>query len=107
MGSLLALGASGGLVPCPSALILLLSAVSIGRIGFGLALLVSFSLGLAGVLMAIGLTVLYAKQLLPQTSRTINHPIVKLIPILSAAFVTFIGLAMTGYALGWIRFGAA
>src|SRR5947208_5349672 len=67
MGSLIALGASGGLVPCPSALVLLLSSIAIGRIGFGLALLVSFSLGLAGVLMGIGLAVLYAKHLLPKT----------------------------------------
>jgi hypothetical protein len=58
MGSLMALGASGGLVPCPSALILLLSAISIGRPGLGVILLVVFSLGLALVLMSTGLVVL-------------------------------------------------
>ena len=50
MASLLTLGASGGLVPCPSALILLLSAISIGRPGLGVVLLLAFSLGLAIVL---------------------------------------------------------
>ena len=103
MGSLLALGASGGLVPCPTALVLLLSAISIGRIGLGLALLVSFSLGLAGVLMGIGLAVLYAKHLLPQTERTMKHPMVKLIPVLSAGVITMIGIAMTATALGWVK----
>lgn len=103
MGSLIALGASGGLVPCPTALVLLLSAISIGRIGLGLALLVSFSLGLAGVLMVIGLAVLYAKHLLPQTERTMRHPLVKLIPVFSAGVITMIGLAMTATAFGWVK----
>ena len=103
MGSLIALGASGGLVPCPTALVLLLSAISIGRISLGLALLVSFSFGLAAVLMAIGLAVLYAKHLLPKTESTIKHPIVKLIPVLSAGVITVIGIAMTATALGWVK----
>lgn len=106
IGSLIALGASGGLVPCPSALVLLLSSIAIGRIGFGLALLVSFSLGLAGVLMAIGLVVLYAKNLLPKTEKTIRHPIVKLVPVFSALAVTVIGVVMTFAALGWVRLGS-
>src|SRR5213078_4766498 len=52
---LLALGVSGGLLPCPSALVVMLAAISLGRIGFGLVLIVAFSAGLAGVLGAIGL----------------------------------------------------
>jgi ABC-type nickel/cobalt efflux system permease component RcnA len=56
-GGLAALGASGGLVPCESALVLLLGAIALGRTGFGLLLLVSFSLGLAVVLIAIGAVV--------------------------------------------------
>jgi len=103
MGSLIALGASGGLVPCPSALLLLLTSIAIGRIAFGLALLVSFSLGLAGVLMGIGLAVLYAKHLLPKTERTVRHPLVKLVPVLSAGVVIVIGLVMTAAALGWVK----
>src|SRR6202158_3005144 len=42
VGGLIALGASGGLVPCPSALVLLLTAVSLGRVGLGLTLLAGF-----------------------------------------------------------------
>ena len=107
MGSLMALGASGGLVPCPSALVLMLSAIAVGRIGFGLSLLVAFSLGLAGVLMAIGIVVVYAKHLLPEPNRTAAHPLFRAVPVLSAAVIVVIGVLITGVALGWIRPGLA
>jgi nickel/cobalt exporter len=103
MGSLMALGASGGLVPCPSALVLLLSAIALGRTGLGLGLLVAFSLGLAGVLMAIGLIVLYAKHLLPDSEKASRHAAFRLIPVASAAVIVCVGLIMTGVSLGVIR----
>ena len=99
----MALGASGGLVPCPSALVLLLSAIALGRIGLGLGLLVAFSLGLAGVLMAIGLIVLYAKHLLPDSEKASRHVAFRLIPVASAAVIVCVGLIMTGVSLGVIR----
>src|SRR5262249_29488521 len=52
---LLALGITGGIVPCPAALVVLLSAIALQRIGFGLLLIIAFSVGLATVLIAIGL----------------------------------------------------
>lgn len=95
--SILALGISGGLLPCPSALVVLLSAIALGRIGFGLALVSAFSLGLAGVLTGIGLTLVYAKdwfERLPiQASKS------RLFPAMSALFVTLIGLGITTKAL--------
>ena len=103
MSSLMALGASGGMVPCPSALVLLLSAVALGRTAFGLMLLLAFSLGLAVVLMAIGLAVLFAKNLLPESKRHTDSPIFRLLPVLSAAFIVCVGLVMTGVSLGVIR----
>jgi ABC-type nickel/cobalt efflux system permease component RcnA len=103
MGSLIALGASGGLVPCPSALVLLLSAIALGRIGLGLLLLVAFSTGLAIVLMGIGVLVLYARDLLPDSQKTAAHPAFRIIPVLSAALIVCIGLLMTGVSLGWIQ----
>lgn len=103
MGSLVALGASGGLVPCPSALVLLLSSIALGRTGLGLLLLVSFSTGLAIVLMAIGVAVLYAKNLLPDSEKTARHPAFRLIPVFSAGIIVCIGLVMTGVSLGLIR----
>jgi nickel/cobalt exporter len=99
MGGLIALGASGGLVPCPSALVLLLTSVSLNRVGLGLTLLVAFSAGLALVLTAVGLIVLYAKNMLPEASRAARSPLFRWLPVASAAVVTCIGIAMT-----WVAF---
>ncbi len=96
---LVALGVSGGLVPCPSALVLLLSSIALGRVGLGLVLLVAFSAGLAVVLMGIGAMVLYAKNLLPERSR-LKLPALRYIPVGSAAVVMLLGLAMAGASLG-------
>ena len=103
MASLIALGASGGLVPCPSALVLLLSSVALGRVALGLALLTAFSAGLAIVLMSIGLVVLYAKHLLPDRQKTASNPWFRYLPVASAAVITCAGILMTGVALGVIR----
>jgi nickel/cobalt exporter len=95
VGGLIALGASGGLVPCPSALVLLLTSVSLGRVGLGLTLLVAFSAGLAVVLTGIGLAVLYAKHWLPDRAKTAESPWFRYLPVASAAFIVCIGMAMT------------
>jgi ABC-type nickel/cobalt efflux system permease component RcnA len=102
LGSLMALGASGGLVPCPAAMVLLLSAIAIGRIGLGLVLLIAFSLGLAGVLMAIGMLVIYAKNWLPESSKNAEHPLLKFAPVASAFVILCIGMLMTAASLRWI-----
>ena len=103
LGSLIALGVSGGMVPCPSALVLLLSSIALGRVALGLLLLIAFSSGLAIVLMGIGVMVLYAKHLLPDSQKTAAHPAFRIIPVLSAALIVCIGLLMTGVSLGWIQ----
>jgi ABC-type nickel/cobalt efflux system permease component RcnA len=95
VGGLIALGASGGLVPCPSALVLLLTSVSLGRVGLGLTLLVAFSAGLAMVLTGVGLAVLYAKHWLPDRAKTAENPWFRYLPVASAAFIVCIGVAMT------------
>jgi ABC-type nickel/cobalt efflux system permease component RcnA len=100
LGSLVALGVSGGLAPCPSALVLLLSAIAIGRTGFGLLLLVAFSLGLASVLIAVGAAVLYAKHLIPEGSALARGRMAKLAPVASAAVIVVIGVVMTGASMG-------
>jgi len=101
-GGLAALGASGGLVPCESALVLLLGAIALGRTGLGLLLLVSFSLGLAVVLMAIGGVVLYAKNLLP-ARKAGGSAFFRWVAVASPAVVTIVGLVMTAVSLGWIQ----
>lgn len=97
--SLLALGVSGGLLPCPSALVLLLGAISLQRIGFGLALIVLFSLGLASVLTLIGIMLVYAGkqfQRIPESG-----PLLRLLPVASALFITVIGIGMAIQAV-WL-----
>jgi len=101
-GNLITLAVSGGMVPCESALVLLLSAVALGRVGLGLLLLLAFSLGLAGVLMATGMVVLFAKRALPQRSAGHRSPWVRWVPVGSAAVVTLIGVVLTGVSLGWL-----
>jgi nickel/cobalt exporter len=103
LGSLVALGVSGGLAPCPSALVLLLSAIAIGRTAFGLLLLVAFSVGLASVLIAVGAAVLYAKNLVPSGSALANGRMAKLVPVASAAVIVVIGVVMTGASMGVIK----
>ena len=100
---LVALGASGGLVPCESALVLLLTAIALRRVGLGLLLLVSFSLGLALVLMAIGVMVIYAKNLLPGGGAASGNPFFRWVPVASAGVVMALGFVMTGVSLGWIQ----
>ena len=98
--SLIALGISGGLLPCPSALVVLLGAIALNRIGFGLILVLAFSLGLAGALTAIGMAFIYAGRLFerfPSQGR-----IIRLSPALSALFVSLIGIAISIKALAEI-----
>lgn len=95
--SLLALGISGGLLPCPSALVVLLSAIAMGRVGFGLALVSAFSLGLAAVLTGIGLMLVYAKNRFEHLPLQI--PRIKMLPVASALCITLIGLGITSQAL--------
>jgi nickel/cobalt exporter len=101
--SLIALGVSGGMVPCPSALILMLSAIALGRPAFGLVLLIGFSSGLALVLMAIGMIALYARNLLPDGRKTSQNPAFRLIPVFSAVVVIFLGLTITAVSAGWVQ----
>jgi len=93
----LALGISGGLLPCPSALVVLLSAIAIHRVAFGMLLIVSFSLGLALVLTAIGLAMVYAGRLLERVPA--GALAFRVLPVASSAFVTVLGLAIAVQSL--------
>jgi nickel/cobalt transporter (NicO) family protein len=88
--SLLALGISGGLLPCPSALVLMLSAISLGRVGFGIVLTTAFSFGLAATLTAVGLVFLYVGKAFGG-SRLAENRIVKTLPVVSAFVIACIG----------------
>ncbi len=95
--SLLALGVSGGLIPCPSALVLLLGAVALGRIGFGMVLVVAFSFGLALVLTAIGLLLVYARRFFERFSFETRVP--RLLPVASALVMVLAGCGIVYEAL--------
>ena len=90
-------------MPCPSALVLLLSAISLGRVGLGMLLLVGFSAGLAVILMGMGVLVLCVGNLLPASQRVTGSRAFRLLPVASAALITCVGLVMTAVSLGIIR----
>ncbi|HWX77311.1 MAG TPA: sulfite exporter TauE/SafE family protein, partial [Candidatus Acidoferrales bacterium] len=95
---LLTLGISGGIVPCPAALVVLLSAVSMQRIGFGLLLIVAFSVGLAAVLISIGILMVYARQFMARFQ--VNGRLVsRWLPLTSSAFILLFGVMLTVQAL--------
>ena len=95
--SLLALGVSGGLIPCPSALVVMLGAIALNRIGLGLILVIAFSLGLAGALTAIGMLFIYAGKLFERFPTQAR--LVAFLPVISALFVSAIGVAISIKAL--------
>lgn len=96
--SLLALGVTGGLVPCPAALVLLLSAISLGRLEFGMVLVVAFSVGLAIVLTAIGILMIYARRLFERFSFEARVP--RFLPVASALAISVVGVVIVLGALG-------
>jgi len=95
--SLIALGVSGGLAPCPSALVVMLGAIAAGRPGFGLALTTAFSLGLAGVLTGVGLTLVWARDLFERLP--LEGRLARALPVASAAVVSLAGLALVAGAI--------
>lgn len=97
--NLLALGISGGLLPCPSALILMLSAIALQQVGLGLVLIVAFSIGLAGVLTTIGLIMVYAGRFLERLPVRHTAVTARFLPMASATFITLAGLLITLRAL--------
>ena len=95
--SLVAVGITGGLLPCPSALVVLLAAISLHRVPFGMLLIVAFSAGLALSITGIGLVAVFAKQMFKRAS--FEGRLVRLLPAASALVILVAGLAMTVRAL--------
>ena len=90
---LLAMGAAAGMIPCPSALVVLLGAVSQGQIALGMLLIVAFSAGLAATLTVLGLAVVLARNL-PLPSRVMTT-----LPAASAVAIVLVGCVLTANAL--------
>ncbi len=95
--SLITLGVSGGLVPCPDAIAILLAAVAVNRVVFGLSLIVAFSAGLAVVLISIGLLVVQGRRLFARL-RWFDQ-VAAVMPVLSALVVLGLGTVLMLSAL--------
>ena len=90
---LLGVGVAAGLLPCPSALVVLLSAIALHRVGFGLALILAFSVGLAATISAIGLVAVLARRAF--TRLRLDGPLVRALPAASALLILAVGLGIT------------
>jgi ABC-type nickel/cobalt efflux system permease component RcnA len=98
---LLAVGVSGGILPCPSALVVLLAAISLHRLAFGLLLIVAFSLGLALSITAVGLIAVLARSTFAR--RNFDGLLFRVLPAASAVVIVAAGLLMTLHALPQVR----
>jgi nickel/cobalt exporter len=94
--ALVALGASSGLTPCPSALALLLSAIALHRYGFGLVLVLAFSLGVATTLAIAGLVVVMARDLLDRIAGA--DRVLRWLPVMSSMCVLLLGILLCASA---------
>ncbi|HEX8969248.1 MAG TPA: hypothetical protein VF937_15295 [Chloroflexota bacterium] len=94
--SLVALGLAGGIVPSGSALVVLLSSLALGRLGFGLVLIVAFGLGMAVVLVTTGVLLVHAGRLMGRLfpegdSSPARRRMTAAVPIVSAGLMTLLG----------------
>lgn len=97
---LLAMGFAGGLVPSPSALVVLLGAIALGRTWFGILLVVGYGAGMAGALLGIGLLLARGRRLLER--RTLPprvRSVAGRLPLATAALVVLVGVGLAGQAV--------
>jgi ABC-type nickel/cobalt efflux system permease component RcnA len=94
---LLGVGISGGIIPCPTALVVLLAAISLHRVGYGLVLILAFSVGLAAAVTLIGFVAVTARRAFVRTG--LDGRFVGALPAISAVVVVALGLVMTARAL--------
>jgi len=99
--SLVAVGVSGGLLPCPSALVVLLAAISLHRVAFGLVLIFAFSIGLALSITGIGLLAVLAKSAFAR--RSLDGFVIRALPVASALVILAAGVVMAASALPKVR----
>jgi ABC-type nickel/cobalt efflux system permease component RcnA len=94
------MGASAGLIPCPSALVVLLGAISQHQVGLGLVLITAFSIGLATTLTGLGLVVVYARGLLARFN--FGGGLATALPAISAFVIVVAGTLLTFKGLGQV-----
>ncbi len=94
---LMVLALAGGILPAPSALLVMLGAINAHRVGYGLALVLAFSIGLAAALIVIGMGALKARDVM---TRRLSSTAGRLVPVLSAGAIVAVGgfLTLRGFA---------
>jgi nickel/cobalt transporter (NicO) family protein len=94
---LVLLGASGGLLPSPSAFLVLSTGLFAGRAGFALVLVAAFSVGLAATITAIGIAIVRGRDLalarLVEASRR-TRALLAAVPLASAALICLVGVVL-------------
>ena len=98
--SLVGMGASAGLIPCPSALVVLLGAIAQHQVALGLLTIVAFSLGLATTLTGLGIAVVYARSLFIRAGA--RGQLVAALPAISAVVIVAAGLLLTANGIGQV-----
>ncbi len=96
---LIGMGVASGLVPSPTALVVLVAAISLGRTWFGVGLVLAYGLGMAGVLTAVGLLLVIVRDRiavsrLAEPGRVVLSRIASALPVATAVIVIVIGLAL-------------
>ena len=92
-------GLAGGILPAPSALLVMLGAINAHRVGYGLALVLAFSIGLATALIVIGMGALKARDLMQQR---LSSTMGRLVPVLSAVAIVGVGVFFTARGISQI-----
>ncbi|NNN31348.1 hypothetical protein HLK59_13410 [Streptomyces sp. S3(2020)] len=95
-----ALGVSGGIIPCPEALTVLLLAVGLGRTALGIIMIFAFSIGLAAVLVGLGLILVSARSGLERFRQPVQSPLMQWLPATSALVVSVLGLTIAVSGVG-------
>jgi ABC-type nickel/cobalt efflux system permease component RcnA len=93
------LAVSGGMLPSPTALVVLLASVAIHRVAFGLGLILAFSVGLAAALIGIGIAAIRARDVV---SKRMGSGLGRLIPVGSAAVIILVGAFLVVRAAGQV-----
>jgi ABC-type nickel/cobalt efflux system permease component RcnA len=104
-GSLLAMGFVGGFLPSPSAVVVLLGAIALGRAWFGAVLVIAYGAGMAATLTGAGLLVLHARDALDRRfvglrSSRLAGMAGRLVPVGTAVVIVGVGayLSLRGLA---------
>ena len=98
------MGLAGGLVPSPSALVVLLGAIALGRVAFGLGLVVAYGIGMAGTLMLAGLLLVRAEARLRRWTAGDRRLVfaTRVLPSAAAIVLVFGGLSLVVRSVGKI-----